>query len=190
MDIRIIDDFLSPRECELMIALALHEGMKPSQVAGGSGGVHSRGRKSEQCWLKHNFICAKIASEVNIPLTRAESLQVLHYHEGGKYNKHYDAWLMDGSDKSNRCLEKGQRTHTALLYLNTPDEGGQTEFPRISQTIEAREGRLVIWSNVMEGSLERNPLSEHAALPVLSGEKWACNLWFRQKVDVLKEQGI
>ena len=32
-----------------------------------------------------------------------------------------------------------------------------------------------------EGSTERHYMSEHAGMQVIEGEKWAFNLWFREK---------
>jgi prolyl 4-hydroxylase len=55
-----------------------------------------------------------------------EGLQVLHYTDGQKYEPHYDYF----HDAYNQRPENGgQRVLTVLMYLTTPDEGGETVFP-------------------------------------------------------------
>ena len=112
----------------------------------------------------------------------AESYQVIYYGKTQQYRRHYDGWLFDNSDKTERMLKKGgQRILTVLCYLNDVKEGGGTEFPRLNLNIKAKKGRIVIFQNVEDGSNVRHKLSEHAGMPVLDGEKFAFNLWFREK---------
>ena len=39
----------------------------------------------------------------------------------------------------------------------------------------------LIFYNVYEGTNKKHHLSEHAGMPVIKGEKWAFNLWLREK---------
>ena len=39
---------------------------------------------------------------------------------------------------------------------------------------------MVVFHNCIEGTTEINPDALHAGSPVVSGEKWAVNLWFRE----------
>ena len=75
----------------------------------------------------------------------------------------------------------GQRITTALAYLNDVDAGGATDFPEIGISIKPNKGDVVIFNNCIEGTTEIHPKSLHAGSPVISGEKWAVNLWFREK---------
>lgn len=55
-----------------------------------------------------------------------EGLQVLHYVNGQEYKAHLDAFYDNyGQDKDTG----GQRVLTMLMYLSTPEEGGETTFP-------------------------------------------------------------
>ena len=46
--------------------------------------------------------------------------------------------------------------------------------------IEPKMGKMVVFNNVNDdGSL--NLKSRHAGLPVIKGEKWAFNLWLRER---------
>ena len=69
----------------------------------------------------------------------------------------------------------------ALAYLNDVDEGGATDFPDIGVSINPNKGDVVVFHNCIDGTSDINPKSLHGGSPVVSGEKWAVNLWFRQE---------
>ena len=123
----------------------------------------------------------KIADVVGIPIEKAEAYQIIYYDKTQEYYNHYDGWLLDGSEKSIRCMKYGgQRLRTALCYLNTVPEGGETRFTRLNVDVKAELGKLLVFSNVQRDTNIRHPLAEHAGKPVIEGEKWAFNLWFRE----------
>ena len=70
-----------------------------------------------------------------------------------------------------------------LLYLNEPEQGGETSFPRWvnAETFEQLKvapepGKAVLfYSQLPDGNMD--DFSQHAALPVTKGEKWLINLW-------------
>lgn len=84
-------------------------------------------------------------------------------------------------------LVRGQpaRFATLLLYLNDDMKGGETSFPlwRNAETsnalwVKPEKGKAVLFYSILpDGNYDE--LSEHAALPVLKGEKWLANLWVR-----------
>ena len=102
----------------------------------------------------------------------------------------YDIYLLClhvcGSDygytNSNDILQP-QRFATLLLYLNEPEAGGETTFPRWinAETREAlkakpQRGKAVLfYSFLPDGNMD--DLSQHSAAPVIDGEKWMINLW-------------
>ena len=75
----------------------------------------------------------------------------------------------------------GQRLITSLIYLEGVDEGGGTTFPRLNLDVQAVRGNMLLFHNCEPFSNIRHPASLHGGQPVLSGEKWACNLWFRER---------
>ena len=81
--------------------------------------------------------------------------------------------------------ERGNRLRTVLVYLNDVEEGGGTGFDSLSEydgevIVEPKIGKMVVFTNVNDdGSLNKN--SRHAGLPILKGEKWAFNLWLRER---------
>jgi hypothetical protein len=54
--------------------------------------------------------------------------QVLHYHDGQRYEQHHD-FLVDAINPSPE--HGGQRLVTFLMYLTTVEEGGETVFPMV-----------------------------------------------------------
>jgi prolyl 4-hydroxylase len=54
----------------------------------------------------------------------AESLQVLRYETGQKYDAHFDYF----HDRNN-LKRGGQRVATVLMYLTDVSKGGETVFP-------------------------------------------------------------
>jgi prolyl 4-hydroxylase len=62
----------------------------------------------------------------------------------------------------------GQRSWTAMIYLNEPDEGGETDFMHVGVCVAPRQGMLLAWNNAnREGVV--NTYTQHAAKPVLKG---------------------
>ena len=182
-----IDNFLSPSDCKYFIDISKKK-LKRALVSGDNKGYVSDGRTGQNCWLKHNTdekilnIGQKISSHLDIPLENAEAFQVIYYDKDQEYRKHYDGWDLDGSVKSRRNMKYGgQRIKTAFVYLNTVQKGGGTKFTKLNLEIEPVIGKLLVFSNVYSKSNKRHHLSEHAGLPVIEGEKWAFNLWFREE---------
>lgn len=180
------DDILSEAECEHIIRLARVD-MKQATVSSDDMGVASAGRSGSNCWVPHTKTpvvrkaMERISDMVGIPLSNAESLQVIHYDEGQEYRPHFDAYDLN-TERGVRCTQKGgQRLVTALLYLNTPDSGGGTAFPELGLEVPAIGGRMVLFHNTRPLTTYVHPLSKHGGLPVVTGEKWACNLWFREE---------
>src|SRR3546814_9510376 len=44
--------------------------------------------------------------------------------------------------------EGGQRSWTAMIYLNTLEEGGETSFPALGFGVSPRAGLLLMWNNM------------------------------------------
>ncbi|MGM0767648.1 MAG: prolyl hydroxylase family protein [Pseudomonadota bacterium] len=182
----VFEDFLEPREVEQLVSAAQSK-LKQSLVSAAKSGVESPGRTGSNCWIPHGYnaivedLALRVADVVGLPLQHAESLQVVHYGEDQQYAPHYDAWDA-GTERGERCMARGgQRLITCLMYLNDPQQGGGTSFPKLDMEIRARKGRMLLFHNCQRGSNVRHPDSLHGGMPVLNGEKWACNFWFREQ---------
>merc|ERR1712048_633809 len=102
----------------------------------------------------------------------------VHYERTQQYTPHHDFSHPRVGDP----LQKA-RFATLLLYLNEGMVGGETSFPRWVNAhttdelkITPKIGQAVLFYSMLpDGNLD--DLSQHAALPVTSGEKWLANLW-------------
>ncbi|KAF8063844.1 TRN1 [Scenedesmus sp. PABB004] len=154
-----------------------------AQVRTSSGAAFGRGHDEVLRRIER-----RIASVTMIPVEHQEGLQVLHYVNGQKYDVHYDTF----HDQVNQKKEfGGQRAVTMLMYLSTPDEGGETVFPYAERKVSgpgwsdcARQGlankprrgdALFFYSLTPDGEVD--PASQHGSCPTLNGTKWTCTKW-------------
>ncbi|CAI7796740.1 unnamed protein product, partial [Closterium sp. NIES-53] len=87
----------------------------------------------------------------------------------------------------------GQRVATMLMYIEAPEDGGQTIFPNAGGSSkcecggEMKEGicvrpvkgdAVLFWNVDFEGRVD--PKSLHGSCDVLKGEKWSATKWMRQ----------
>lgn len=104
-------------------------------------------------------IRTKIHQLTHIPEQNSEYLQLLN-------TKHVDQ-------------RHGPRLLTFFIYFNEVEEGGGTRFPRLDNlTIEPARGRVLIWPSILDEDVNReDPRTNHEALAVIKGEKYAANAW-------------
>jgi prolyl 4-hydroxylase len=100
-----------------------------------------------------------------------ENLQVVRYLTGQKYSPHYDFGYTG---------RPHQRFLTLLLYLEVPEEGGETSFPKAfsGRGLNVRPPKgsgALFYSMLPDGNAD--DMSLHAGNPVTKGNKWICNLW-------------
>lgn len=80
----------------------------------------------------------------------------------------------------------GPRILTVLLYLSDVDSGGETKFSWMDVNVSPKVGRLVIWPSVLDGNpLDIDDRTNHEAMPVSRGQKFAANAWFHLRSVVL-----
>ena len=105
------------------------------------------------------------AREYGYGIRNMEQPQVLHYSSDPDnrqfYKPHVDT---DHEGKSN------ERDFSAVLYLNTVEEGGDTVFTYFGAGVQPVEGRIVFFP--------ANYAYMHEALPPISEDKFAVVTWF------------
>ena len=162
--------------------------MEPAYVAKaagpfGLGGVtkaSSQRRSNTLHWMPHDdspeiwALVQRIAAIVGIPSTHAERLQVIRYEPGQEYAGHVDGYEGDLA----AAHPAGQRLVSTIVYLTSVAKGGGTEIA--GRVVAAEQGRMLLFHNTAAGTNELDPSTRHAGLPVIAGEKWACNLWFHE----------
>jgi prolyl 4-hydroxylase len=183
----LLDGVLSPQECDELVALARLRLRPSTSVDPASGAdVAGMGRSSEGMFFRPQEgplvqrIDRRLAKLMGLPVECAEGLQVLRYASGGQSAPHFD-FLLPTNAANRASLERsGQRVSTLVMYLNDPEQGGETVFPEAGIAVAPRKGSA-LYFEYCNSAGQLDPLSLHAALPVLAGEKWVATRWMRQR---------
>jgi prolyl 4-hydroxylase len=109
-----------------------------------------------------------IAEASGTRVDQGEALTILRYGPSQQYHPHYDAY-----DEGHPTP---QRQKTALIWLNSEYEGGETHFPRLGLTVRGMPGDMLVFDNLGPDG-RRDDRMEHAGLPVTRGEKWLASRW-------------
>ncbi len=182
--VTVIDDFVTEGERAHIIKQARRT-LGSAKVSTVGENTYSDKRTGSVAWVRHDQtpvvrnLVRRVSDIIGIPVSHAESLQVVHYAETEEYRAHFDAYDLNTEKGRLRTAKGGQRLVTALMYLNEVESGGGTGFPKLKLEVEPIPGRVVLFHNIKEGTHDRHKKSLHGGLPVVAGEKWACNLWFR-----------
>jgi prolyl 4-hydroxylase len=109
----------------------------------------------------------------------AETMQGQRYFVGQEFKPHHDFFHPGTAYWERERVAGGQRTWTAMIFLDQPDKGGNTEFPELGIGVRPQAGRMLIWNNAKpDGTLNHKTL--HAGTPVMAGVKHIITKWYRQ----------
>jgi hypothetical protein len=151
------DNFLEAPRCEGMLAELEFAFWRRSTVyLEGEGGKHkyvySRRRVSSatsERWFTPPLrrAIALVDRRVGRHLPQApshrEEWQATIYERGGRFDYHHDSGYFDDD-------AAGERTHSVVLYLETPERGGETRFPLLMTAMAGRSleasARTPAWS--------------------------------------------
>lgn len=182
VDIFVLRNFLDREECRGLIA-KIDAHRKPSRLFVNNPDPDFR--TSETCNLERDDelvldVERRISALLGLDPGHGEFLQGQRYAEGQQFKLHHD-YLRTDQPYWNRQKEVGgQRTWTAMVFLNAPVAGGETVFPRIKLAIPPRQGSLVTWNN-LDANGAPNPATLHQGRPVVRGEKYIITKWFRER---------
>ena len=128
-------------------------------------------------------IDTRIADLLGIDRSWGEPLQGQRYEVGQQFKEHSDFFYVDQPYWEEYSSHGGQRTWTAMIYLNMPGKGGATAFKYLDLAIAPLTGRMVIWNNMaLDGS--PNPWTLHEGQPVEAGTKYIVTKWYRERTFV------
>lgn len=188
--------FLSDEECDEIVRLAQPK-LKRSGVvdsATGESKVDDVRSSSGQFFARAEHpVVARVEQRValwtHLPVEFGEGMQVLKYRDGQEYRPHADYFSHPRKDDNG-----GNRMATVIMYLTTPEKGGETVFPRVKApqsqlddpsfsecakqglAVKARKGDAVLFFSIRpDGRFD--PGSQHGGCPVLAGEKFAATKW-------------
>jgi prolyl 4-hydroxylase len=174
-------DFLSDAECDALIQL-IDASSRPSTLLAMSEDPEYRtSDSSDLCRWDATVgpIDQRIADLLGIPDENAETLQGQRYSVNQQFRAHCD-YFHESSQYWEKMKETGgQRTWTAMAYLNEVPEGGATWFPRAGIRFKPKKRLLVIWNNMLpDGSPNYDTL--HEGMRVIEGTKYIVTKWFRE----------
>jgi prolyl 4-hydroxylase len=178
----IVRNFLTPEMCTQLIA-RIDARRRPSTIADDNGVPAFR--TSETCDLDWRdplvtTVDMQIAELLGLTLATSEPLQGQRYAPGQEFKPHTDTFEPGGAAYFEHCAETGQRTWTAMIYLNQPEEGGATRFKTIGKTIQPEVGKLLAWNNLLPNG-GPNPATLHQGMKVRRGRKYVLTKWFRER---------
>jgi prolyl 4-hydroxylase len=181
LELFVVRDFLDPEACAALIQ-RIDERRRPSEIADDVG--IDNFRTSETCDLDwHDPLVGevdrKISALLGLPLLASEPIQGQRYAPGQEFRPHTDTFEPGGYDFFLHTAETGQRTWTAMIYLNKPDDGGSTRFKTIGKTIQPEQGKLLAWNNLLPDG-RPNPATLHQGMKVRRGTKYILTKWFRE----------
>ena len=174
----VFRNLLSAAECDYLIDLASPM-FVPAMVVDPATGrfQHDPIRISDTTpfpWIRENPLVhalnRRFAAASGTKVEAGEPLQVLRYRSGQQYRAHMDA-IPDADN---------QRVLTLIVYLNAGFGGGETRFLQTGTSFVGAPGDALLFRNADEDG-RPDPLSQHAGLPVTSGEKIIASRWIRQR---------
>ena len=178
----ISDVFLSADTCR-QLCEKIDAGSFPSPLF--EKEKHADVRTSYSCNLDAHDpliteVDAGVADLLGIERALGEPLQGQRYQEGQRFKEHVDFFYVDEPYWTEYEPHGGQRTWTAMIYLNEPAAGGGTRFRLLDFVVAPKIGRILIWNNMaLDGS--PNPWTIHEGLPVERGSKYIVTKWYRER---------
>lgn len=181
LDLFVVRGVLTQPECAEVIEY-LDGLFQPSTILGDQSDPEFRTSSSADLYPDYPIVQdveAKLRAVIGIQPELGETVQGQRYLVGQQFKPHWDFFVP--SEEYWRVEQQlgGQRTWTAMLYLNEPEEGGQTVFTRADVTVRPRTGNLLIWNNLTPEGVE-NEQAMHTGMKVLAGTKYVLTKWYRE----------
>lgn len=181
----VLRQFLDAETCASLIEMIDRE-RRPSTITDDLGLANFR--TSETCDLDPSDaivaeVDARICALLGIAPDHGEPMQGQRYAVGQEFKPHTDTFEPGKASYYEHCGERGQRTWTAMIYLNEPEAGGATRFKTIGKTVQPETGKLLAWNNLLADG-RPNPATLHQGMPVRKGTKYVLTKWFRERGSV------
>jgi prolyl 4-hydroxylase len=182
LDLYVVQNFLLLDECAGLIALIDAE-REPSRLL--SSTQDPDFRTSESCNFNrwHPLVDAidrRICALLGMKAKQGETLQGQRYITGQQFKAHHDYFHVSEPYWSDERKRGGQRSWTAMIYLDQPDGGGETWFSAAGLKVLPRTAMLLTWNNMDEQGAPNNA-ALHESLPVIAGTKNIVTKWYRER---------
>ncbi len=181
-EIYAFGDFLSAAECQRLCTM-IDSVAKPSTLHEQDYSSGFRTSYSGDLDRSDSFVMGisrRIDDLLGIDPVCGEPIQGQRYLPGQQFKPHND-WFYT-SEKYWELERKrgGQRSWTAMAFLNEVEEGGETHFTEVGIKLEPKPGVLLVWNNALpDGTPNEGTL--HAGTPVLKGAKYVITKWYRTR---------
>ena len=174
-------DFLTPAQCDTLIGV-IDANRRPSTLL--SDNPDATFRTSDSCDMDRwspivRPIDEAIAGLLGIAPDQGETMQGQRYAPGQQFRAHHDYFHDSESYWKDVSAQGGQRTWTAMIYLNDVAEGGATWFPQAGLKVSPKRGLLLAWNN-MKADGSPNEATLHEGMAVVEGVKYIVTKWFRE----------
>lgn len=178
----LLHNFITEDEASHLMALAMPHLDKALVVEPGhTDQTAAKARTNSAAWLKRGgdetvaTIERRIGYATGTRVEQGEDLQVLHYDVGEEFTPHHD--YFDPTIYSKQLSTNGgHRMVTVIVCLQGALAGGKTSFPRAGLNVSTSVGDALLFYNLLPDG-KPDVMSQHAGLPVVSGEKWVATKW-------------
>lgn len=177
-----IGDFLSLAECQQLIdmidAVARPSSLHELDYASGFRTSFSGDLDPSDSFVMS--IARRIDDMLGLDTSFGEPIQGQRYLPGQQFKPHNDWFYTTEAYWPLEDARGGQRSWTAMAYLNTVEEGGDTHFTHVGLKIEPKPGVLMLWNNAHPDGTP-NVDTMHAGSPVAKGAKYVITRWYRTR---------
>lgn len=125
-------------------------------------------------------ISQRIDALLGVEAAIGEPVQGQRYLPGQQFKAHNDWFYTSEGYWAQEEARGGQRSWTAMAYLNPVEAGGATAFSALGIQIEPQPGALIIWNNALPDG-RPNDATIHAGTPVVRGAKYIITKWYRTR---------
>jgi prolyl 4-hydroxylase len=175
------EDFLSLADCAFLVS-EIDKSRQPSITLSDQPEQSFRTSESGNLdrWDERvRGIDRRICALMGLEERQGETLQGQRYAPGQYFRTHHDWFHTDQAYWPAQEATGGQRTWTAMIYLNRPDAGGETNFDAAGLMVPPKPGMLLVWDN-MDANGAPNLYAAHEGRAVTAGVKYIVTKWFRE----------
>jgi prolyl 4-hydroxylase len=123
---------------------------------------------------------SRIDKLLGIPHLFGETMQGQRYTPGQEFKYHLDLFWTKAPYWKEETKRGGQRSITAMAYLNDVEDGGETAFTQLGIGVPPQRGMLLVWNNTLPDG-RPNEDTMHAGTPVIKGTKYVITKWYRTR---------
>ena len=181
-EIFAMGDFMTPDECGRMIGM-IDQVARPSSVFNVAYGEDYRTSYSGDVDPHDPFvkkISRRIDDLLGLDPAWGETVQGQRYLPGQQFKPHCDWFFTEAEYWAREADRGGQRSWTAMVYLNPVEGGGSTDFTELGLSIEPKPGAILMWNKAdLEGVPNRWTI--HSGTQVSEGVKYIITKWYRNR---------